>query len=1236
VNLYTLPVRRPVATAMFFAGVLVLGLFALRRIPVELLPAVSGDSLYISFIRAGSEPEVVEREMLLPLESRVGLLSGVEETWADVRGSGGSLQVRFEQGTDLKVREIELRRLAAEVVRDQPRGSTIDVQSQDTAALSRFAMFVQVTGLEDRPTLLDFVDEHVVPRLAAVPGAARVLAIGAGSREVGVRIDPERAAALGVKPEAVVAALDRSVRRLRFVGGVEDEAGRSSVVLDGRPRGLISLGDLLVAPQAQVRLRHLAQVTMGTAHEEILFRVNGRPTVGLVLFQEEGANLVRLGIDLRQRLTELRQEFGEYGLDFVINFDAAKLVQDQLERLEHLAATGFLIALVVLYLFLRQWRAVGVVAVAVPASLLAALALLYVAGQSLNLITLFGLAVGIGMLVDHSIVVFEAVQRQLERGADPDAASERGVRRTLRAILASISANAIVFLPILFTDFENAGIRSVLLIMALAILLPLGASVLVAVGLVPLLARRLTAPAVVALLADRRARREATGGLSPPDRVKELFTGLLAVALRRPAAWVTAVVAAVLFTVLVALPWVAFGSANREAAEADVVRFNVEFSSEGSLERATGPFERMERGALGLDGVKYVESMVREEGGALTVHLKPKDQRPAELNAGRVREAVRASLGELDQWVKLRASDSTLGGGGGDEDDRGGMGQILGQAAEATVLSGPDARTLDSLARDVQEQLQGISAVESAAVEGRAGQPEVRVIPDELALTQFGLTADEVLPALLVARREGVTLRTGFVEPDGREIPMTVRRTGDEDRRRGMSDLRGLRVTTSAGVLPFGALFAVRQMPPPPPIRHHDGRREVRVTYRLGTGAPATGPAREALESQIRQAIQRVHRPAGYTIDAPAAGQSFNWFKRILLPVVALLFAVLAFTFESLTLPLLVLAALPLTILGATWALVVSGTPADYMALVGTLTLIGITVNPAILLVDRMQQHAWRGGMSAGAAALSAVRERARPVLMTMTTAVAGLWPLALVSGRERDLAAVRHGDDRRPGHLDAVDAAVHPGGLRVPAPARSAVRPARTVDRARLVGRHRGHGHAALRLRGHRVLDLADPVHAARRRAAARSRGVALPPAGAARAAHRGRSARGGRALSVQDLRAARPARPRLARARALRRHGAPARRTRVRHARRRLPRRVAGLRAVRRSVPGLRADHRVLARDLRLRLGDPGDGRDAPGARLARTHRRAGSHHARRPGELDRRGPAVGRVRLDGGSLP
>jgi hydrophobic/amphiphilic exporter-1 (mainly G- bacteria), HAE1 family len=314
---------------------------------------------------------------------------------------------------------LEMQRVAAELQRTQPRGTSVNVTTTDTSAISSFAMIVHVLGgeNEDRDVVHDLAEELVTPRFAAVSGVSQVLTTGGAPRQVQIAVDPDRTAALGLTTEGVIQSVRRNVNRLQYVGTLDSGAGRIPVVLDGRPRGLASLAEARVRGDRQARLRHVTEMREGAGREESRFRVNGLPAVGVVMFREEGTNLVRLGRDLRARADDVREELRPLGLDIVVGFDGAALVEDQIARLARLGLSGFAIALVVLFLFLREWRAVAVVGIAVPVSLLAALAMLYLAGQSLNLITLFGLALAVGLLVDNSVVVYEAVQRRLERGA---------------------------------------------------------------------------------------------------------------------------------------------------------------------------------------------------------------------------------------------------------------------------------------------------------------------------------------------------------------------------------------------------------------------------------------------------------------------------------------------------------------------------------------------------------------------------------------------------------------------------------------------------------------------------------------------------------------------------------------------------------------------------------------------------------------------------------------------------
>ena len=998
-NFLMLPIHRPVAVAMFFLGIMILGGVAWQKMPVELFPKLVGSEISVSFYRPGSKPEVIEREILLPLQAQVSTMSDVAETNGQIRGPGGNFTVRFEPGVDIKVREFELQRVVTEMQRTQPQGTTLSVRSSGTGSLSELAMMIHVlgSGNDDKDALYDLADQIIAPRFASISGVSQALATGAARRQVTVTVDPTRTTALGLSVEGVVDMVRRTVGRMRYTGSLESESGRTAVMLDGRPVGVNSLTNARIAYNSPALLHHTSDVAIGPGREEQLFRVNGHPAVGLVVFQDQDSNLVRLGRTLRERVDEVRQELKPLGLDLVIGFDAADTVETQIGHLSRLGASGFGIALVVLFLFLRQWRAVAVVGLAVPVSLLTALAFLFLMGQTLNLVSLFGLMLAIGLVVDNSVVVFEAIQRHLERGADIEAAVHEGLRRTVRAILAASATTAVVFLPIMLVELEDPMIRQVATVVSIAILLPLSASLLVAIGLVPLLANYLAAPAAAQRLAEAHRRRQERANLVAPDQARLLFGGIVAAALRHPPTWIAGTVAAVLITTAIALPWVMTNSSGDEAAEPDTIQLSVVFPSERTLGGASAGIARLERAVLEDPMVESVEAQIREDGGSLTIRLIDRDLRPEDFRAQSIRNKIYRAAGEVKGLRVLRPGDENSGGGkrGGDP---------FGGTPAEIVLSGPDSEVLLSIADNVKAQLESTPQIVNAWTTVQPGMSEFWVQPIAAAFESLGLTFSQVLPVLQLAGREGQQMPTGFVQHNGRELPLVVERKDAREENIGMRDLTRLRLQTPSGVMPVTALASMRQMPPPSVISHHNGRREVSVMYRLRDDIPETGPTRIGIEQGIAQSVRAIPRPSGVGIETDDENETETWFKEIAAPAIALLFLVLAMTFESLTLPVLVLLALPLTILGATWALAFTGISFEMMSALGALVLVGLTVNPAILLVDRMQQLIREGGWSIGAAAFAAVKERTRPVLMTSATTVAGLWPLAIVTGRENEI----------------------------------------------------------------------------------------------------------------------------------------------------------------------------------------------------------------------------------------
>ena len=862
-NLLDLPVRRPVAVSMIFVGFVVLGIVAYQRIPLELLPPLSGDSLNVQFGRANSEQEVVEREILLPLHARVSALPDVAESRGEIWGSSGSYEVRFEPRTNMKVRELELRRIAADIQRAQPDGSWVQVSSYEssTAQFGSLVMRVHVTGDADRDTLFDLADEILAPRLAAIPGVGEAIASGGSQRRLIVNVDLPRAAATGVTPSDVIAAVSRRAGTVRHLGNLESEGGRVEVVLDGRPTSLTALAETQIVPDRPTQLKHVGDIEMGFAPWQSSFRVNGEEAVGIRVYQEQNANLVRLGRELRERLEELRAEVGPMGVGLVIGEDAAAEVEEQLGRLGRLGLSGYLIALAVLFLFLRQWRAVAVVGVAVPVSLAGALALLYLMGHSVNLLTLAGLWLSIGLLIDNSIVVYEAVLHRLERGVAAPSAARIGLQRTVRAILGASATTAIVMLPAAIIDLPTFA-QSLIEVMVPAFLLPLGASVLVAVGLVPVLTHKLAAPAALRSVARQRAQRERASGERAPDPLRILFGGLVANALRRPAGWLTGTGVAVIATLVIALPIAMSNQAPADPELADNVSFSIDtLKGTSSVAAVSEAVAQLEEVALAIEGVEMVTSDIAEDGAFMTVNFVDLDDRPENLTVSHVRNAVlQASKGAKNIDVSRPGEERGTGGrgGAGKREGRGGP-PMAGGAPNEIVLSGPESRTLERLADDLVNRLEAVRHVARAWQLAPRGSPEIWVQPDEHGLEAFALTVDEVLPGLRMVGRDGMNAGR-YVLPSGREIPVVVERVNGREPD-GMRDLRRLRVHTDSGVTTVSSLASIRQMPPQTSITHHNGRRETSVFYRLVAGTPESGPARDAIDEEIDAVIRSTPGP---------------------------------------------------------------------------------------------------------------------------------------------------------------------------------------------------------------------------------------------------------------------------------------------------------------------------------------------------------------------------------------
>ncbi len=999
----------PVAVSMLFLAMVMLGIVGISRMPVELEPSFEGNQIFVNFSRFGSTPEVVEREILLPLLSRISGLGGLVDSYATIRGSSGSLSLNFHPKTKMKNRKREIEDIASVLLRQQDRGQAhIGVNTYSTGEGSRLIMRILVTskGLHS-DAIFDLASDRIEPRLASVPGVARAQLEGGGGRQVNIFVNPDDAVALGVSLGDIRGAIANSLGQVQSVGTLDSGNGRTSVMVDGQVDSINHIRKTRLDPARGVKVADISTIELGYALGETRLRYNGNPAIGLRIFQEPGSNLVQVGKAVAARIEEVRREIQSFNLDLEVIENQAQDLNKNIARVYMLGFIGLAIALLVLFLFLRRWRAVLVVGVSVPVSVTFALAGLYLMGQSVNLYTLAGLSIAIGLLVDNSVVVYESILRGIERGLSAVQATRVGLRKTVRAIVAASVTTTLVFIPVFILGLDDPYFQKVIETFAIAVILPVLASMLVAVGLVPLLAHKLAAPAAFTRIQQRREVRRLRGGFRAPDPARILLTGFAAKAIRHPASWIAATVVLVFVTLVVTLAFnlIAPGELVREAEQADrtMVSIQVHDDKRAELDQIEQHIQVIEEILLDTAGVASIQSRVNVDEVTLNISFvdikdRPEDFRANEFN-GLVDQIIQDKVmtDVFDIVDVFRGYGYGWGGGGyyGGSRFRGIPKQV--------IVSGPDPKILYDVAQEISTQLREHPNVQSTNVPVNQSSPELWIEPNRRALDAFGLTLQQAMSFVDLSGRDVSSTQIDFPLSNGREIPIRIELESARERNVALRELREMRVQTPNGALPVNALATIRRGIPPATITYRNGRREMPVIYSLDNDVPESGPERVAIEENVKEFIRQIPIPAGYVVDTPSEAEQFSFVQKLVLPVLGLLFLVLAFTFESLAVPVLIFLSIPLVIVGSMWGLVLTGTPLGFFAVLGFFVLAGLSINPSILLLDRMQQFS-RAGFTRGAAAFAAVLERTRPVLMTTATTVAALFPLAITTGRENEM----------------------------------------------------------------------------------------------------------------------------------------------------------------------------------------------------------------------------------------
>ncbi len=978
-------VRRPVAVSMAYLAVALLGVAAWRNIPLELLPDTRLPRLDVMASWPGASPEQVEAFLTAPMEAVIQQVVGVERVVSEsyeAQGVGSArIMVEFSRSTDMDFARLDLGERLAFLEEDLPPGvRSVQVLPYIPPAFERQArrafLRYTLTGPYTPEALRAWVEDRIAPELSRIEGVALVRVMGGRDRVVEVEMDEKKIASLGLSPGQVAARL-ADLELVREAGTVREGTRQWTVTLRHRVASLQQVRDAVVLSSAGrvVRVGDVAWVR--DTYEELQghYRINGRPAVAFELVKEIGANTVAVADRAKARMAELQGRLPG-GTRVYLDQDESLDIRRQLTDLRYRALVSAGVIFAVLLLFLRTLSSAGVVFATIGFSVLIALNLVYLGGFSLNLLTLMGLAMGFGLMVDNAIVVLENIYRKWQGGGSPRGAAEEGASQVVLPVLASTATTLIVFVPFVYLQGE---LRIFYVPLGIVVGLTLAASLAVSFSFVPAVAARILKPEGAS--GPGRARGKAASPV-----YLRLYDSLLALSLRFP--WGAVVVAAAALGVSYHLfdKYVTKGVVwGGRWGDQTFVQISIRLPRGSDLERTDELARSFEERLAALPEVDRFTTNVFGNGASITVTFPP------ELEHTYVPPAIKEhlvaySLGFSGAEVRVYGYGPSFYGTGASLPNY--SIQILGYNYEK----------VREIAEDLGNRLRRLSRVHEVDTNAsgnyferdRATEFVAEIRRD--ALNRYGMSVQEFVSRLQAAVRGqtgAALLRLG-----GEEVRFEVKLEGSRE-----VDLRKLRETLVTGregtSIRIGDVVTIEPREVMARIRREDQQYERTVAYEF------RGPPR--LGDRVREAVVAATAlPPGYSIKAR---EEWRWSReerrqiyQVLAVSLALVFMVTAALFESLRQPLCVLLTVPMALTGVFLLFFYADATFTREAYIGVIMMGGVVVNNAILLVDHINRIRREESLPLEEAVRKGTLQRVRPILMTTATTVLGLLPLVLTS----------------------------------------------------------------------------------------------------------------------------------------------------------------------------------------------------------------------------------------------
>jgi HAE1 family hydrophobic/amphiphilic exporter-1 len=981
-------VKRPVTMIILVAVLIIMGFFTLSKMTVDLYPEMKLPVAAVITSYPGAGPEEVESRISKVLEGAVNTVGNVKAVESRSNAGSSMIIINFNWGTDMDNAIIDIREKIGIIERALPDG--VDkpmVLKMDPNMMP--IMQIGISGGDEISLgqLQSIAEDKIQTRLERIPEVASVVVTGGLQREVKVDVDPVKLQNYGLNLSQVNQVL-QSENFNSFSGKVSENQRQYFVRNLQQFESIDDIREvaILTASGNIVYLRDIATISDGYKDDTQITRVDSGSAVGIHLLKQSGANTVAACDAIRAELSKVEKEL-DVKLNIKVVFDQSTFIKQSLNSTQKTIWEGALLAMVVLFLFLRNIRSTFIVFTAIPMSIVAALILMYFNGSTLNLITLGGLALGVGRMVDDSIVVFENIYRHRSLGLSPMQAAQTGASEVGSAVIAATLTIIVVFLPMFLVD----GLAAVIFKpMAVTISFAIFCSLMVSLTIVPLMASRM-------LTDQSMAKRDSgTGRIAILakkfgfwiDNLGERYSVVVVWTLSHRKT-VAITVTGLLLASLAVTPLI--GAEFLPKTDSGEIGISISTDKGNLLKNTDKVITQVETelhsipeihtifSSIGGSANMFFDGGTQSDKGAISVKLVDKNQRKRSVDT--VAEEIRSKVSNIaGAKIKVTVTDAASGGMGS------------GGSEVNVQIKGDDLRVLQSISDEVAKIVRNVPGTREVTASLTDGNPEMQIKVDRQRAATYGLTPMQVSSEIRNAMQGTVATR---YKVEGTEVDVRVRYVpqGHQD----LEYLQNLTILTSRGaVVKLSQIASFQLAQGPIQITRVDQVRKANISANL------LNRDLKSVMTDIQLQVEKINLPSGYLIEYTGANQdmmdSFSSLAMALLLAIILVYAVLAIQYESFFNPFIIMFSVPTAFIGIVLGLFITGRAFSVPAFIGIIMLVGIVVSNAIVLVDYLERLRQRG-MERNAAIIEAGRVRLRPILMTAFSTILAMLPLALGLG---------------------------------------------------------------------------------------------------------------------------------------------------------------------------------------------------------------------------------------------